>query len=109
MTTGDTHPRVELRGQAIRPYSDLLLHDMGPELVDTTGAPDAAEWRTPPLWGVGRSAEVTGAVHLLHDGRPRSMLEAILWHGGEGRGARDRFAALSAEDRAELVAFVESL
>jgi CxxC motif-containing protein (DUF1111 family) len=107
--TGDTHPRVELRAQTIRPYSDLLLHDMGPELADTTGAPDAAEWRTPPLWGVGRSEEVTGTVHLLHDGRARSVLEAILWHGGEGLEARDRFAALSAEDRAELVQFVESL
>lgn len=109
VTTGDTHPRVELRAQTIRPYSDLLLHDMGPELSDTTGASDAAEWRTPPLWGVGRSEEVTGAVHLLHDGRARSVLEAILWHGGEGLEARDRFAELSAEDRAELLQFVESL
>lgn len=109
MTTGDTHPRVELRNQDIRPYSDLLLHDMGPELADTTGAPDAAEWRTPPLWGVGRSEEVTGSVHLLHDGRARSVLEAVLWHGGEALAARDRFAALPANDRAELIGFVESL
>jgi len=109
MNTGNTHPRVELRDQAIRPYTDLLLHDMGPELADSTEAPDAAEWRTPPLWGVGRSQEVTGAVHLLHDGRARSVQEAILWHGGEGQKARDGFAALSPEDRAELLRFVESL
>ena len=109
LTTGDTHPRVELRSQDIRPYTDLLLHDMGPDLADSTGAADAAEWRTAPLWGLGRTEVVTGDVHLLHDGRARSVLEAILWHGGEAEASRDRFAALSARDRAELIAFVESL
>lgn len=100
-----------LAGQRIWPYTDLLLHDMGPGLAD--GRPDYAasgrEWRTPPLWGVGLSRAVNGAVGLLHDGRARSVEEAIVWHGGEAKASRDRYAKLSAEDRRALRAFVKSL
>lgn len=97
--------------QLIWPYTDMLLHDMGPDLDD--GKPEAraagAEWRTPPLWGIGLTETVSGEVALLHDGRARDVLEAVLWHGGEGQAARDRVVAMSPEDRAALVAFVESL
>jgi CxxC motif-containing protein (DUF1111 family) len=95
----------------IRPYTDLLLHDMGPDLAD--GRPDfeatGSEWRTPPLWGIGLLAAVNGHTDLLHDGRARNVTEAILWHGGEAQAARDRFRQMSAQDRSALVKFVESL
>jgi CxxC motif-containing protein (DUF1111 family) len=95
----------------IRPYTDMLLHDMGPELAD--GRPDfeasGSEWRTPPLWGIGLLRTVNGHSDLLHDGRARNVTEAILWHGGEAQAARDRFRHMSRADRAALVKFVESL
>ena len=95
----------------IHPYTDMLLHDMGPDLAD--GRPDfeatGSEWRTPPLWGIGLLATVNGHSDLLHDGRARNVTEAILWHGGEAQAARERFRNLPAQDRAALVAFVESL
>jgi CxxC motif-containing protein (DUF1111 family) len=109
--TGDVEGFPELSGQVVFPYTDLLLHDMGEELSDgrpSFGA-DGNEWRTPPLWGLGRYPVVNGHDRLLHDGRARGVLEAILWHGGEAEEARERFRALSAEDRAALVEFVESL
>ncbi|MGE0796872.1 MAG: di-heme oxidoredictase family protein [Lautropia sp.] len=100
-----------LVGQTIWPYTDLLLHDMGPELAD--GRPDfladGRQWRTPPLWGIGLIRQVNGHQRLLHDGRARGVLEAILWHGGEAAASRDRVKGLSASDRAALVRFVESL
>jgi CxxC motif-containing protein (DUF1111 family) len=97
--------------QMIWPYSDFLLHDMGPGLADGRPASRASgsEWRTPPLWGMGRVKQVLGAAFYLHDGRARSLSEAILWHGGEAQPARDRFATLPAPDRAALIAFLESL
>jgi CxxC motif-containing protein (DUF1111 family) len=97
--------------QVIRPYTDLLLHDMGPGLADGRPDGDASgrEWRTPPLWGVGLVETVNGHTRFLHDGRARDMTEAILWHGGEAGEARDRFAALPAEDRAAVLAFLGSL
>lgn len=101
----------ETRSQIIFPYTDLLLHDMGDELSDerpSFGA-EGNEWRTPPLWGLGRYAEVNGHDRLLHDGRARGVAEAILWHGGEGEAARDAFRALEAGERAALIRFVESL
>jgi CxxC motif-containing protein (DUF1111 family) len=67
------------------------------------------EWRTAPLWGIGLTEQVTGQASFLHDGRARSVLEAILWHGGEGQASRDAVAALDPESRAALIAFVESL
>jgi CxxC motif-containing protein (DUF1111 family) len=107
--TGSTHPYQELRGQTIRPFSDLLLHDLGPDLADDSGRVDASEWRTPPLWNIGLTKQVSGAVNLLHDGRARSVLEAVLWHGGEALPMRQSVTALNKDDREALVAFVESL
>lgn len=97
--------------QMICPYSDFLLHDMGPDLADGRPASRASgsEWRTPPLWGIGRVKQVTGTEHFLHDGRARTLTEAILWHGGEAQQARDRFVSLPAPDRDALIAFLESL
>jgi CxxC motif-containing protein (DUF1111 family) len=101
----------ELAGQTIWPYTDLLLHDMGEALSDARPSFDAggSEWRTPPLWGIGRIPEVNGHDRLLHDGRARGVAEAILAHGGEGAASRDGFVALSRDERADLVSFVESL
>jgi CxxC motif-containing protein (DUF1111 family) len=97
--------------QLIWPYTDLLLHDMGPGLADgrPEGRASGSEWRTPPLWGIGLTAQVSGHSQFLHDGRARTLLEAILWHGGEAQAQRDAVVALSAEDRKALLAFLESL
>ncbi|GLV48460.1 hypothetical protein TJA_16130 [Thermus sp. LT1-2-5] len=92
-------------------YTDLLLHDMGPGLDDGVAEGDAApaEWRTPPLWGIGLTRKVLGEELYLHDGRARTLEEAILWHGGEAEGAKRRFMALSKEDREALLRFLEGL
>jgi CxxC motif-containing protein (DUF1111 family) len=108
-TTGDTHPLVELRGQTIHPHSDLLLHDMGEDLADGSGTAQASEWRTAPLWGLGLVSTVSGHAHLLHDGRARDPIEAVLWHGGEAAFASEAVKALSSEERAALLAFLQSL
>lgn len=99
------------RFQLIWPYSDLLLHDLGDGLADhrPEGDADGYEWRTPPLWGIGLTQTVSGHTFFLHDGRARNLTEAILWHGGEAQVSRDAFAALSAEERGDLIAFLESL
>ena len=104
-------PLAELRDQAIQPYTDLLLHDMGPELADSLaeGDADGAEWRTAPLWSVGLTPEVNGAEAYLHDGRARTLDEAIRWHGGEGEASRDAYLALTPAERDAVVAFVRSL
>ncbi|WP_413205633.1 di-heme oxidoredictase family protein [Rhodospirillum sp. A1_3_36] len=109
--TATDYPDPTLAGQTIWPFTDLLLHDMGPDLADgrPEGRASGSEWRTPPLWGVGLTQEVSGQISLLHDGRARSVPEAILWHGGEGEAAREAFRGMDAADRAALVAFVESL
>jgi CxxC motif-containing protein (DUF1111 family) len=101
----------ELGGQRIWPYTDLLLHDMGEALSDDRPSymAEGSEWRTPPLWGIGRIPEVNGHDRLMHDGRARGVAEAILHHGGEGAPARDAFMALSGVERRKLVEFVESL
>jgi CxxC motif-containing protein (DUF1111 family) len=100
-----------LAGQAIHPYTDLLLHDMGEALAD--GRPDflasGRQWRTPPLWGVGLIEAVNGHQRLLHDGRARGVLEAVLWHGGEAQASRDQVLAMTAAEREALKRFVESL
>ena len=84
---------------------------MGEGLAD--GRPDGLasgrEWRTPPLWGIGLVQIVNGHTRFLHDGRARSLEEAILWHGGEGQASRDRFMHLSLEERMALLKFLESL
>ncbi|MGI4883610.1 MAG: di-heme oxidoredictase family protein [Janthinobacterium lividum] len=100
-----------LGGQTIHPYTDLLLHDMGPDLAD--GRPDflatGSEWRTAPLWGLGLSATTSNHTNYLHDGRARNVMEAIMWHGGEGDVSRRYVSQLSQTDRDALVAFVKSL
>lgn len=111
MRTGDYPFLPVISKKTFRAYTDLLLHDMGPGLAD--GRPDfkagPRDWRTAPLWGIGLSAQVNGSTHLLHDGRARNVLEAILWHGGEAQASRDLFAGLSKEERDDLIAFVNSL
>jgi CxxC motif-containing protein (DUF1111 family) len=111
LRTGSGSPIAELRGVAFRPYSDLLLHDMGDGLADDRRDGDASgrEWRTPPLWGLGLVPTVNGHSRYLHDGRARSLEEAVLWHGGEAQRSRDAFAAMEAADRAALLAFLGSL
>ena len=100
-----------LADQVFHPYTDLLVHDMGPGLAD--GRPEfgasGREWRTAPLWGLGRRRQVTGSPALLHDGRALSPTEAILWHDGEARTARLRFERLSDADRVALLGFLDSL
>ena len=97
--------------QLIWPYTDLLLHDMGEGLADgrPEGEASGREWRTPPLWGIGLTETVSGHTFFLHDGRARSLLEAILWHGGEAEAAKQRVVAMTGEEREALLAFLRSL
>ncbi|SDQ65356.1 MULTISPECIES: di-heme oxidoredictase family protein [unclassified Pseudomonas] len=111
LSTGQ-HPLYPLlSARQIEPYSDLLLHDMGPDLAD--GRDDylatGREWRTPPLWGLGLLERINPGAGYLHDGRARTLEEAVLWHGGEAQVARERFKALVADDRRALRAFLRSL
>jgi CxxC motif-containing protein (DUF1111 family) len=102
---------ARLNDRLIHPYTDLLLHDMGPELADHR--PDhlasGREWRTPPLWGIGLAKKVNPQAGFLHDGRARTFMEAILWHGGEAENAKQRVINMSSDERKALVAFLESL
>jgi CxxC motif-containing protein (DUF1111 family) len=110
-TAQEFPPLPQLANQVFRAYTDLLLHDMGEGLAD--GRPDylagPRDWRTQPLWGLGLSAAVSGSSALLHDGRARSVTEAILWHGGEAEASRERFRSMPKADREALVHFVESI
>lgn len=103
--------RPEQSFQLVWPYSDMLLHDMGEGLSDNRPEWQATgrEWRTSPLWGTGLTAMVSGQTNFLHDGRARSLVEAILWHGGEAQKAREAFRLMDAAKRDALVAFLESL
>jgi CxxC motif-containing protein (DUF1111 family) len=109
--TGDYPMLPQLAHQTIRPYTDLLLHDMGEGLADQR--PDflasGRDWRTAPLWGVGLSQKVNGAGGLLHDGRARNFTEAILWHGGEAEVSREAFRRMPKSEREALLAFLGSL
>jgi CxxC motif-containing protein (DUF1111 family) len=111
MKTGAEVALPELANQTFHPFTDLLLHDMGEPLADNR--PDhlasGREWRTPPLWGIGRFAEINGHTRYLHDGRARNLAEAILWHDGEALRAREAFRNASANERAALVEFLNSL
>ncbi|MET0638020.1 MAG: di-heme oxidoredictase family protein [Chitinophagaceae bacterium] len=101
-----------LSNKTFHPYTDLLLHDMGPGLDDgyTEGTATTAEWRTPPLWGLGLSPNSQGGqFFLLHDGRARSIEEAIRLHGGEGSASRTRFEQMTAADKNALIRFLKSL
>ncbi|QPO10616.1 thiol oxidoreductase [Thalassospira sp. A40-3] len=101
----------EQSGQVIWPYTDLLLHDMGDGLADHRPEAQASgtEWRTPPLWGIGRAQEIDPRARFLHDGRARTILEAILWHGGEAENAREAVTKLPPSERSQLLAFLKSL
>ena len=118
--TDDDH--LEQHGQVIYPYTDLLLHDMGDDLADRTIAgklpPKTAqveflansyEWRTPALWGVGLAQTVDPQATFLHDGRARTLMEAVLWHGGEAEKQKQQVLKLDKQGRAELNAFLKSL
>ena len=97
--------------QLIWPYSDMLLHDMGPGLADhrPEGVASGTEWRTAPLWGIGLTETVNEHTRFLHDGRARNLLEAILWHGGEAESSKQRVVNMSPEQRSDLLAFLNSL
>lgn len=103
--------RPEQSFQLIWPYTDLLLHDMGDGLADGRPEGDASgtEWRTSPLWGIGLTETVSGHSRFLHDGRARSLMEAVLWHGGEAEGAKRKVLQLSKRERDALIAFLRSL
>ena len=129
--TSQYHPLTELRNQTIHPYTDLLLHDMGPGLADNMGEglASGSEWRTAPLWNIGYTEGVSGypggkyhynqtgdyigvpseGEAYLHDGRARTLEEAILWHGGEAEASKEAFRTMSVSDRSKLITFLKSL
>ncbi|MEM9389174.1 MAG: di-heme oxidoredictase family protein [Bacteroidota bacterium] len=101
-----------LSNKTFYPYTDLLLHDMGPRLDDgaTEGSAETYEWRTPPLWGLGLSPNSQGGSYfLMHDGRARSIEEAIVLHGGEAESSKNQFTSLSESEKEALIKFLESL
>ncbi|MEY8021411.1 di-heme oxidoredictase family protein [Muriicola sp. SD30] len=111
LTTGFS-PIESLSFKEFHPYSDLLLHDMGPGLDDgfTEGNVETSEWRTPPLWGIGLSANSQGGqIFLLHDGRASSIEEAIEMHGGEANNSKAQYLSLTPEEKSQLVQFINSL
>ena len=118
--TDDDH--LEQHGQVIYPYTDLLLHDMGDDLADRTIAgklpskdlqveflANSYEWRTPALWGIGLAQTVDPQATFLHDGRARTLMEAVLWHGGEAEKQKQKVLTLDKQGRTELNAFLKSL
>lgn len=111
LRTGQQASLALLNQRTIQPYTDLLLHDMGEGLADHR--PDFSatgrEWRTPPLWGIGLAKQVHPEAGFLHDGRARTLQEAILWHGGEAETAKEYFRHLNKQDRTALLQFLESL
>jgi len=111
LMTGPNANPPEFANQVIRPFTDMLLHDMGEGLADHRPEylADGREWRTPPLWGVGLRRLVNGHEQFLHDGRARGLEEAILWHGGEAALAQNRYRMLPLDDRRAVMAFLESL
>jgi CxxC motif-containing protein (DUF1111 family)/predicted lipoprotein with Yx(FWY)xxD motif len=131
MVTSNSHPLAELRGQTIYPYTDLLLHDMGEGLADNLAEGDAsgAEWRTAPLWGLGLTENVMlgdakgndlvseardypadlNRIGYLHDGRARTIDEAIRWHGGEAQASKVAYEGLNDSQRNAVLDFLESL
>jgi len=111
LQTGDA-PIAALSNKTFYPYTDILLHDMGSDLDDgyTEGSAKTSEWRTPPLWGLGLSPDAQGGEYfLMHDGRARSIEEAILMHGGEAENSKSQFESLSENEKQDLIIFLESL
>lgn len=105
-------PIGPLSNKTFHPYTDLLLHDMGPGLDDgyTEGSAKTAEWRTPPLWGLGLSPNSQGGEYfLMHDGRAKTIEAAILLHGGEGQQSKNNFQQLTAGEKQKILKFLESL
>ncbi len=100
-----------LSNQRIHPYTDLLLHDMGDGLADNRQdyVANGREWRTAPLWGIGLFEKTNGTPYYLHDGRARTMEEAVLWHDGEAAKAKQQFMQLSRADRESVIRFLKSL
>ncbi len=111
LKTGTVEDIPKLSNQTIRPYTDLLLHDMGEGLADHRRDFEAngTEWRTAPLWGIGLVEKVNGHTFFLHDGRARNLTEAILWHGGEAEASKENFRMMKQTDRQALIRFLESL
>jgi CxxC motif-containing protein (DUF1111 family) len=110
LVTGDSSIK-ELAHQTIHPYTDLLVHDMGDNLTDSRPDFEASgrEWRTPALWGIGLAQIVQSGATFLHDGRARTLEEAIMWHGGEAMSAREAFRTATSKDRDALIAFLMTL
>lgn len=107
-----SHPTFRaFENQTIRPYTDLLLHDMGEGLADNSPefVASGSEWRTPPLWGIGLFRIVNGHTYYLHDGRAQNLEEAILWHGGEAENSKNAFKQMSAVEREQVIQFLNSL
>ncbi|MCO5233184.1 MAG: hypothetical protein LC105_03105 [Chitinophagales bacterium] len=105
------HVVKELSQQKIFPYTDLLLHDMGDGLADNRpdNLANGKEWRTAPLWGLGLTQIVNPKARFLHDGRAKTIEEAILWHGGEAENAVMKFKELTKKEREQLLYFLKSL
>jgi len=110
-TTDPHYPDKALANQNIWPYTNLALHDMGPDLADGVmeGQANGREWRTPPLWGIGLQEQINGEARYLHDGRARTLEEAILWHGGEASRSKTKFKQLSSQEREALIAFLRTI
>ncbi len=110
-----TTPNSDIAGlsnKTFYPYTDLLLHDMGSGLDDgyTEGQALTSEWRTPPLWGIGLAKKSQGGQYfLMHDGRARSIEQAILMHGGEATGSKNAYQQLTTGEKQKLIKFIESL
>jgi CxxC motif-containing protein (DUF1111 family) len=109
--TKATNDYPEYQNITIRPYTDLLLHDLGEGLADdrTDFEATGKEWRTAPLWGIGLVGKINGHTNFLHDGRAHNLTEAILWHGGEAEKSKNLFKKMPKQDRNALVKFLESL
>jgi len=109
--TGPRENLPALSNQTIHPYTDMLLHDMGPGLADNRPEylANGQEWRTQPLWGIGYTQEVNDHTYFLHDGRARNLMEAVLWHGGEAEAAKQNVLKFNQKERDALIAFLNSL
>ena len=110
-TTSDSYPLKALAAQKIWPYTNLALHDMGEDLSDGVSEfkANGREWRTPPLWGIGLQKSLSNTARFLHDGRARSISEAILWHGGEAEYAKQQYIKMNKAERQALLIFVKSI
>lgn len=104
-------PQVDAGGETLHPFTDMLLHDMGEGLAEPVGegAASGREWRTAPLLGLHKTVARVDKAAYLHDGRARTLQEAIAWHGGEARASRDAFFALTQADRAALIEYLKGL